>query len=292
MFICIHFGGITIVSRNRSTNTERTYRAMTRIDGSLPLAEVDGETNDKIRQILLRKKLWEASLLQAQAAREEEETIRNQEKNSNNESTITDTNIAAEDNGTAAIEEVDTRSASEIMKDNVAAKEKELTNRANELREELNKLIQQRSELQMEAERQLTIIKEYEQKLLLEEKEEMDKLRQEHEAEMKMLVEKMEAENKADEEELKIELKNIAEEAARKRQKLITTSSAAGERDVDGCAVVEVGKKKSVEKEEELKVCCFLPSGMGGGRLGKSQAVLRLSCISLCVYSFTWFTAL
>ena len=229
---------------------------MTRIDGSLPLAEVDGETYDNIRQILLRKKLWEASLLQAQAAREEEEAIRNQEKNnSNNESTITDTNIAAEDNGTAAaVEEVDARSASEIMKDNVAAKQKELTHRANELREELNKLIQQRSELQMEAERQLTMIKEYEQKLLLEEKEEMDKLRQEHEAEMKMLVEKMEAENKADEEELKIELKKIAEEAARKRQKLITTSSAAGERDVEGSAVVKVGKKKSVEKEEELKV--------------------------------------
>ena len=244
---------------------------MTRIDGSLPLAEVDGETYDKIRQILLRKKLWEASLLQAQAAREEEEAIRNQEKSSsNNESSITDTNIAAEDNGTAAVEDVDARSASEIMKDNVAAKQKELTHRANELREELNKLIQQRSELQMEAERQLTIIKEYEQKLLLEEKEEMDKLQQEHEAEMKMLVEKMEAENKADEEELKIELKNIAEEAARKRQKLITTSSAAGDRDVDGSAVAEVGKKKSVEKEEELKVCYFLPSGLGWGGDGSA----------------------
>jgi hypothetical protein len=238
---------------------------MTRIDGGLPLAEVDGETYDKIRQILLRKKLWEASLLQAQAAREEEEAIRNQEKNSNNESTITtDTNITAEDNGGVAAVEVDARSESEIMKDNVAAKEQELTNRANELREELNKLIQQRTELQMEAQRQLAIIKEYEQKLLLQEKEEMDKLRQEHEAEMKMLVEKMEAENKKDEEELKIELKKIADEAARKRQRLITTSSAAGERDVEGSAVVEVGKKKSVEKEEELKVCYFLPSGMGG----------------------------
>lgn len=244
---------------------------MTRIDGGMPLVEQDGETYDKIRQILLRKKLWEASLLQAQAAREKEEANKNQEEKSNNESA---TDITEDG---AAVEEVDARTESEIMKDNAAAKQEELTQRANELREELNKLIQQRTELQMEAERQLKIIEEHELKLLLEEMEEMDKLRREHETEMQMLVEKMEDDNKKDEDELKSELKKIAEEAARKRQKLIT-SSAAGDRDVDGSAVTEVGKKKSVEKEEELKVCCW-----GGGRLGKPLAVLRLSCISLCV---------
>jgi len=239
---------------------------MTRIDGVLPLAEVDGETYDKIRQIILRKKLWEASLLQAQAAREEEEeAIRNQEK-SNNES-ISD-NITED----GAVVEVDARSESEIMKDNAAAKQEELTQKANEIREGLNKLFQQRTELQMEAERQLTIIKEHEQKLLLEEKEEMDKLRQEHEAEIKMLVEKMEAENKKDEEELKIELKKIAEDAARKRQRLI------GKKDVGGAA--EVGEKKvlkSVEKEEELKVCYFLPVEIGGEEMGFQYLTLYFS---------------
>lgn len=127
------------------------------------------------------------------------------------------------------------------------------TRRASEIREELNELAAQQAELKLEAQGQTEKIKEYEQKLIMEEKEELDQLRREHDDEIEKLVAKMDAENEMDEKEMKLNAEKWGEEVSgTKRQKTLAESSST-EKSGGGVTDGETRILECVQKEEELK---------------------------------------
>lgn len=217
-----------------------------------------------MRRILRRKKTWEASALRAAKSREE--------------------SLKIDDNNAAVDADDDAREREELS--DKAAREDAMM-RANEARDELNRLFLRQADLEKNARQWNERMNDYEQSSLRGEKDELEKLRRDHDDEIERLEEKMRVENEIDEEERKsaaIGRKRMAKEGAaeeeesrRKRQKVgesITAKAGGNASDSeinntptgwmansnagDGSSgKIGVGEAKvsgSVQKEEELKV--------------------------------------
>ena len=159
--------------------------------------------------------------------------------------------------------------------------------RANEARDELNRLFLRQAELEESARQWNVRMNDYEQSSLRGEKDELEKLRRDHDDEIERLEEKMRVENEIDEQERKsaaIGRKRMAKEGAGeeeeprgKRQKTMESITAkaggsasdsemnntptgwmANSNAGDGSSgKIGVGEEKvsgSVQKEEELKL--------------------------------------
>lgn len=163
-----------------------------------------------ITNILRKKKIWEHSALKAAKLKQEERMAK------------------ANDAGTKE------REQSELMARETA------TIKAKEIRNELNKLFLQQTEVEKSVQyRWKEKIDEFERRSIREEQEEMNKLREEHDSEMKQLVERVRVENEI-EEEKKISAIAALGESRRGDKRKAETQGGEG-------AVVESCKKRKVE---------------------------------------------